>query len=82
MKIWHYFICAWLTPTAHLTEVTKERALLLYDIKKGLTINVGHRISTNIRHAALNVSLGIPHPTLVTELIVAADVSTLGQENL
>ena len=38
MKIWHHFICTQLIPTAHLTEVTRDQALLLYDIKKGLTI--------------------------------------------
>ena len=77
MKIWHHFICAWLIPTAHLTEVTRDRALLIYDIKEGLTINVGQQISGNNRHAALNVSIGIPHPTLVIELIAAVGVSTL-----
>ena len=69
-------------PTAHLTEVTRERALFLYGINKGLTINVGHWISANIRHAAQNVSIGIPHPTLVTELIAATSLSTLSQEIL
>ena len=63
-------------------EVTKKQALILYNIKKGLTINVGHWISVNIRHAALNVSLGIPHPTLVTELIAVVGENTLGQEIL
>ena len=82
MKIWNYFICAWLMPTAHLTEVTREQALLLYDIKKGLTINIGHWISANIRHAAQNVSIGILHPTLVTELIAMVGVSTLDQDIL
>lgn len=28
-------------PHAHLTEVTRERALMLYAIAKGLSINVG-----------------------------------------
>ena len=41
MKIWHRFICARLMPTTHLIEVTRDQALLLYNIKKGLTINVG-----------------------------------------
>ena len=82
MKIWHHFICAQLTPITHLIEVIRERALLLYDIKKGLTINVGHWIAANIRQVALNVSMGIPHPILVTELIAVVGVSTLNQEIL
>ena len=82
MKIWHHFICARLMPTTHLTEVTRDRALLLSSIKKGLTINVGHWILGNIIHAAKNVSIGIPHLTLVTELIATVGVSTLNQEIL
>lgn len=52
MKVWYHFICAKLVPTAHLTEVTRERAFLLYAIKKNLSINVGQWISSNIRHVA------------------------------
>ena len=50
MKIWHHFVCARLVPTSHLTKVMQDRALLLYDIRKGLIINVGWWISSNIRH--------------------------------
>ena len=42
MKIWHHFICAQLVATAHLTKVTRKWALLLYSIKKGLSINIRH----------------------------------------
>ena len=41
IKIWHHFICARLVPTSHLTEVSRERVLLLYAIVKNLSINVG-----------------------------------------
>ena len=82
MKIWHHFICAQLMRTTHLTEVMRDRALLLYSIKKGLTINVGQWISGNIRYATQNVSIGTWHPTLVTDLIVGVGMSTLGQEIL
>ena len=41
MKIWHHFMWAKLCPTSHLMEVTWERALILYAIAKGLSINVG-----------------------------------------
>ena len=71
MKIWHHFVCARLVPTTRLTEATRDRSLLVYGIKKGLTINVGRWISCNIQHAAQNVSKGIPHPTLITELIAS-----------
>ena len=48
MKIWHDFVCARLVPTAHLTKVKRDRVPFLYDIKKGLTINVGQWILGNI----------------------------------
>ena len=35
MKVWHHFICARLMPTMHLSEITKERAALLYAILRG-----------------------------------------------
>ena len=83
MKIQHYFIYARLVPTIHLTEVTRERALLLYDIKKNLSINVGLWMSSNIRHKAQNVFfLGLSHSTLITKLIAESRVSILGQELL
>ena len=41
MKTWHHFLCARLSPNSHLTEVTRERALMLYAISKSLSINVG-----------------------------------------
>ena len=69
-------------PTAHLIEVTKEWALLLYGIKKRLTINVRHWILANIKHAAQNVPIGILHLTLVIELIAATGLSILSQEIL
>ena len=35
MKVWHHFICSRLVPTLDTSEVMKDRALLLYGIKKG-----------------------------------------------
>ena len=32
MKVWHHFICGRLAPTMHTSKVTKERAMLLYNI--------------------------------------------------
>ena len=63
-------------------QQTKERALLLYEIKKGLNINVRHWVSSNIRHTIRQGSRGIPHPTLLTELIVSQGIDTTGQEIL
>ena len=51
IKIWHHFICAKLVPTAHLIEVTREQALLLYSIRRTspLTWASGSRAISNMQ---------------------------------
>ena len=71
MKVWHHFIYGRLAPTMHTSKVTKKRAMLLYGIQKGLKINVGRWINSNIRHTIRQGSGGIPHPTLLTKLIAS-----------
>ena len=82
MKIWHHFIYARLIPTTHLTEVTHDRGLLLYGIAKNLSINVGQWINGNIKYLTHNLSLGLPYPTLLTELFVANGLDTTREEIL
>ena len=82
IKVWHHFICARLRPTMHFSEVTKEQAVLLYGIQMGLKINVGQWIQSNIDQTVHQGSGGIPHSTLLTELIVAHGVDTTGFEVL
>ena len=82
MKVWHHFIYARLPPTMHLSEVTKEQAVLLYGIQKGLKINVGRWIQSNISHTIRQGSRGIPHPTLPTELITSYGIDTTGSKVL
>ena len=66
----------------HTSEVTKERVMLLYDIQKGLKINVGSLINSNICHTSQKGSGGIPHLILLMELIVSQGIDTTGQEVL
>ena len=82
MKVWHHFICARLTPTMNLLEVTKEWAVLLYGIQKRLKINVGRCIQPNISHTIRQGSGGIPHPPLLTELIASYRIDTMGSDLL
>ena len=82
MKVWHCFIYGKLVPTIHTSEVTKERVMLLYGIQKGMKINVGSWINSNIRHTIRQGFGGIPHPTLLTELIASQGIDTTSQEVL
>ena len=69
-------------PTMHLSEVTKERSALLYGIQIGLKINAGRWIQANISHTICQGSTGIPHPTLLIELIAAHGIDTMGSKVL
>lgn len=40
-KAWYSFICAKMIPITHVSDVVKERAVLLFAIMKGKTIDVG-----------------------------------------
>ncbi|EOY32108.1 Uncharacterized protein TCM_039606 [Theobroma cacao] len=40
-KVWYHFLAARLLSMKHLSDVTKYRALLLYAIVSGTSINVG-----------------------------------------
>ena len=66
----------------HLSEVTKEQAMLFYGIQIGLKINVGQWIQSSIDHTIRQGSRGIPYPTLLTDLIAAHGVNTKGSEVL
>ena len=81
MKVWHHFICARLMPTMHLSKVTKERVVLLYGIQMGLK-NGGWWVQSNISHSIRQGSGGIPHPILLTKLIVVHGIDTTSAEVL
>ena len=48
-KIWYAFLCAKLLPSTHTSDVTKEKALLLYAIVQDFIIDIGAIISFSIR---------------------------------
>ena len=56
--------------------------MLLYGIKKGLKINVGGWINSNIHHTIRQGPGGIPHPKLLIELIASQGIDTKSQEVL
>ncbi|QHO58194.1 uncharacterized protein DS421_3g88640 [Arachis hypogaea] len=45
---WLEFVRRSIIPTSNISEVTKERAVLIYSIMKGENINVGEMIANNI----------------------------------
>lgn len=43
-KVWYYFISSHLMSTTYLSDVTKDRAIMLYYIQNGHSIDIGHII--------------------------------------
>lgn len=41
MRPWYAFVCANLQPIAHLSDVSRERVILLYVLATGAFIDVG-----------------------------------------
>ena len=74
-RAWMYFIAARLLPVKNYSEVTRDRAVLLYAILEGMSIDVGHVIWTNIRQVAHQKTTGgLAHPAVITALCRHADV--------
>ncbi|EXC33712.1 hypothetical protein L484_008956 [Morus notabilis] len=74
-KVWFHFVCTRLIPSTHISEVTKDRALVLLAIEKGEPLNVGAIINSGIHHALRKHNISLPYPSLLMELFLAAGVA-------
>ncbi|EXC25222.1 hypothetical protein L484_003435 [Morus notabilis] len=74
-KVWFHFVCTRLILSTHISEVTKDRALVLLAIEKGEPLNVGAIINSCIHHALRKHNISLPYPSLLTELFLAAGVA-------
>ena len=73
-KVWFHFVCSRLIPSTHISEVTKDRALILLAIERGEPLNVGAIINSGIHNALQKNSISLPFPSLLTELFLNAGV--------
>ena len=74
-KAWFSFICANMIPTRHLSDVTKDRAILLFAIVTGLNVDIGVLIHESIMKAIKSTVIsGLPHPSLITQLCKRAGI--------
>lgn len=72
-KAWYAFICTKRMPCTHVSDQTKERAVLLYCLVKGKKMDVGFIIKQLIMSAAgggggVRTTEGLPHPSLICAL--------------
>ena len=63
-------------PTTHTTTITQERLVLLYDIVRGLPIDVGSIIKKEIRDCAMrnHKVAALLFPSLITSICVVSGV--------
>ena len=67
-KIWHYFVGARFMPSSHLSDVTRDRAIVIYYIVTRKTIHVGSVMHASILHNINGVVVGLYFPSLITTL--------------
>ncbi|KOM41071.1 hypothetical protein LR48_Vigan04g126900 [Vigna angularis] len=80
-KYWMTFSHANIRPCSHVSDITVSRALLLYCVMKGMSINIGQVIANEIQVCAntMNNKAPLGHPSLVTHLcgLAGVNISTL-----
>ncbi|KOM25195.1 hypothetical protein LR48_Vigan53s001000 [Vigna angularis] len=69
-KYWMAFTHASIQSCSHVSNITIQRAIFLYCVLRGLTINIGHVIVDEIQSCARGASSKAPlgHPSLITHL--------------
>ena len=66
-RAWQYFVCQKLMPATHFSDVDAKKAVLIYAILMGMSINVGQVLFDSIIHTIRN-KLGLYFPLLITQL--------------
>ncbi|KOM43255.1 hypothetical protein LR48_Vigan05g085900 [Vigna angularis] len=79
-KYWMAFSHANIQPCSHVSDITVSRALLLYYVLRGMSINIGQVIANEIQVCAnaMNNKASLGHPSLITHLceLVGVNIST------
>ncbi|PIN14475.1 hypothetical protein CDL12_12899 [Handroanthus impetiginosus] len=70
---WLRFISARLLPSSHTSEVTRERAVMIYAILTDVPFNIGGFLHRSIFKSAMGgLTMGLYHPSLITKLCARA----------
>lgn len=77
-KFWMAIIHANISPCSHTSDVTTNRAIILYCILTSRSINLGKLIANEISLCAHAVHVALGHPSLITHLcqLAGVDIST------
>ncbi|PIN09082.1 hypothetical protein CDL12_18338 [Handroanthus impetiginosus] len=72
---WLRFVSARFLPSPHTSEVTRERAIMIYAILTNVHFDIGHFLHKSILKSAMGgLIVGLYHPSLITELCARADL--------
>ncbi|KOM41366.1 hypothetical protein LR48_Vigan04g156400 [Vigna angularis] len=76
-KYWMTFSHANIQPCSHVSDITVSRALLLYCVLRGMSINIVQVIANEIQVCAntMNTKAPLGHPSLITHLCELAGVN-------
>ncbi|PIN01480.1 hypothetical protein CDL12_26014 [Handroanthus impetiginosus] len=70
---WLRFVSARLLLSSHTSEVTRERAVMIYAILTDVPFNIGRFLHRSILKSAMgSLTMGLYHPFLITELCARA----------
>ncbi|PIN07716.1 hypothetical protein CDL12_19711 [Handroanthus impetiginosus] len=70
---WLRFVSARLLPSSHTSEVTRERAVMIYAILTDVPFDIGHFLHKSILKSAMGgLTIRLYHPSLITELCARA----------
>ncbi|PIN06917.1 hypothetical protein CDL12_20521 [Handroanthus impetiginosus] len=80
---WLRFINARLYPSSHLSEVSKDRAILFYAILTGIPLDIGRYIHNSIRRSARGgMFVSLYFPSLITALCQEEGLVNLPSDEL
>ena len=72
-RAWQYFVCQKMMPATHFSDVTADKAVLIYAILRGMSIDVGRVVFDSNIHT-IRKKLGLYFPSLITQLCLDAGV--------
>ncbi|KAG5606879.1 hypothetical protein H5410_028371, partial [Solanum commersonii] len=73
-KVWLKIVCSVLLPSKHVTEVTRDRVVLVYMLMKGMPINVGAILRQNMMKFRNNLRWRFYYGRLITRFLRAKGI--------
>lgn len=80
-RVWFTFINHTLSSSSNISDVFALRALLIFCIMKGIQINVGLLIASNMEKLAQANPGLLGYPFLITRLLIKQEVPLRGNSN-